>query len=71
MGSKQNMIFRRKGHIVPLNSGIIKGIVHQLDMYTLYEAVSYTDHHGVCHKLNRLRLEEKIIFLYSNIRPLG
>ena len=42
----------------------IKGIVHQLDMYTLYEAVSYTDYHGTCHKLNRLRLEEKIIYLY-------
>ena len=41
--------FQRECH------SFIKGIVHQLDMYTLYEAVSYTDYHGTCHKLNRLK----------------
>ena len=39
-------------------------------MYTLYEAVSYNDHHGVCHKLKRLR-ENYIFVLEYNATGLN
>ncbi len=42
-------------HSVAHGIQFIKGIVHQLDMYTLEEAISHTDHHGVCHRLRFAR----------------